>query len=86
MVETLAIAAVVTFSVGLGVALAPAIALNRTTRSDLAKASRRRRTGNAIYLRPRAVALDSSDHKPLGLSHDETRRRTLRCRLVKHEL
>ena len=86
MVETLAIAAVVTFSVGMGVALAPAVALNRSKRSDQPKTSRRKRIGNAMSFRPRAAALDSSDHEPLGLSPDETRGSTLRRRSIKHEL
>lgn len=83
MVETLAIAAVLTFSVGLGVALAPAVALNRSARSDRAKTSRRKTDRNE---RPRAPARKAPAHEFPGLSHDEIQACTLRRRLVKQEL
>lgn len=86
MVETLAIAAVVTFSLGCGVALAPAVALNRSKRSDQPKASRRKRSGSRTFFRPRRAALDPTEHAPAGLAPDRTRGSTLRHRSGKHEL
>ena len=85
MVETLAIAAVVTFSVGLGVALAPAIALNRSIRSERPKVSERKKMGNGSFLGTHA-GLDPSDHRRLGLSHHSHQASPLRHRFVKHEL
>jgi hypothetical protein len=86
MIVTLAIAAVLMFFVGIGVAVAPAAALERSARSDALKAPRTKAIGKAGTSTPSVAPSDCSGHAALALSRAGLGTPPKRLKLVKHEL
>jgi hypothetical protein len=86
MIVTLAIAAVLMFFVGMGVAVAPAAALERSARSDAVKASRPNTLGKSGTFTPSGAPSDSSEHAALALSRSGLGAPPKRQKWVKHEL